>query len=353
MKKILLSLLFGLTIFQLNAQSTNPFTISGYIETYFGYDFNRPANNTRPGFIYSHNRVNEVNINLGYLKAAFNNEKVRSNLAIMTGTYGNANMAAEPGLIKNIYEANVGIKLSRNKNIWLDAGILPSHIGFESAVSKDCWTLTRGISSENSPFFEAGAKISFATDDGKFTAGLLYLNGWQRIHRPDGAKNAAAGLQLTYRPHASVTLNYSNYLGTEGPDVTGVNRVYHNIYVVAQITEKFGVTGGIDIGSQQKIKNNSAKVHMLAPAIIAQFKPNEKWAIASRFEYYRDMDGMLTGITGFNTKGYSLNLDYMPFKNAALRLEGKLYDSADAIFEKGSKFVRQNGLITTSLSISF
>ena len=33
------------------------------------------------------------------------------------------------------------LKLAKKKNLWIDAGILPSHIGFESAVSKDCWTL--------------------------------------------------------------------------------------------------------------------------------------------------------------------------------------------------------------------
>lgn len=48
-----------------------------------------------------------------------------------------ANYVAELGVLKNIYEANVGIKISKTHNLWLDAGIMSFHIGSESAISKD------------------------------------------------------------------------------------------------------------------------------------------------------------------------------------------------------------------------
>ena len=181
MKKILsVTLLFiGTNI--IAQDSTGVLTISGYAEAYYQYDFNKPADNNRPGFIYSHNRHNEFNLNLGFVKANYAAERVRANLALGAGTYMNANYAAEPGVLKNIVEANVGIKISKKKNVWIDAGIMPSHIGFESAVSKDCWTITRSILAENSPYFEAGAKISYTTDDGKWLLSGMALNGWQRI----------------------------------------------------------------------------------------------------------------------------------------------------------------------------
>ena len=67
----------------------------------------------------------------------------------MTGTYANANLAAEPGVLKNIYEANVGVKVSRNKDLWVDAGVLSSHMGFESATGADNWNLTRSLLAES------------------------------------------------------------------------------------------------------------------------------------------------------------------------------------------------------------
>lgn len=146
----------------LSAQSEErptPLTISGYAEVYYQYDFSNPETNKRPGFIYSHNRNNEFNINLGYIKAAYTTERLRANLALAVGTYMNANYAAEPGVLKNSYEANVGFRLSAEHDLWLDAGILPSHIGSESAIGKDNWALTRSMMAENSPYFEMGARL--------------------------------------------------------------------------------------------------------------------------------------------------------------------------------------------------
>ena len=338
------------------AQDEPKVKISGYAEVYYGYDFNKPANNNRPGFIYSHNRNNEVNLNLGYIKAAYDAEKIRANVAIMAGTYANANLAAESGVSKNILEANVGFKISSKANLWVDAGIFSSHIGFESAISKDCWVLTRNISSENTPYFESGAKVTYTTDDNKFTASALYLNGWQRIARQDGNRQPAGGVQLTWKPTDKITVNYSNYLGTEGADSVHVTRFYHNVYGVFQLADAFGVTLGFDYGTQQKSKTDHSKNEILSPVIIARYTINPKWAMAGRFEYYQDKNGVFIATdtpNGFKTKGYSLNIDYSPVSNAVVRLEGKVYDSKDKIFKRDIAAVNYNAAVTASIAVSF
>src|SRR5690242_12099406 len=119
------------------SDSKGQFTFSGYAEAYYSYDLGKPKDNNRPAFIYSHNRSNEFNVNLAFVKGSYTADRIRANIALGVGTYMNANYAAEPGVLKNIYEANVGYKLSRTKNLWFDMGIMPSHIGFESAISKD------------------------------------------------------------------------------------------------------------------------------------------------------------------------------------------------------------------------
>lgn len=330
--------------------------VTGYLETYFGYDLNKPFDNNRPGFIYSHNRHNEANLNLGFIKGSYENGMIRANLAVMAGTYANANLAAEPGVLKNIFEANVGVKLSKSANLWLDAGIFSSHIGFESAISKDCWVLTRNISSENTPYYESGAKMTYGTNDGKFTAAAFYLNGWQRITRQNGNSQPAGGLQFTWKPTAKITVNYSNYLGTEGVDSVRVRRFYHNVYGIIQVTDQFGLTLGFDYGTQQQIKGESDKNEVLSPVAIAQYKIDSKWAVAGRVEYYEDRNGVIiaTGTpNGFKTTGYSLNLDYAPISNAVIRLEGKMYSSKDKIFVRNENPVTNNAAITASIAVSF
>ncbi|KLT64379.1 porin [Pedobacter sp. BMA] len=356
MKKILL-LAAALTAgFLTKAQEESKIKISGYLEAYYGYDFNQPADHNRPAFIYSHNRANEMNLNLGMIKAAYDNGNIRANLAVMAGTYANANLAAEPGVLKNIFEANAGVKLSKTQNLWIDAGIFSSHIGFESAVSKDCWVLTRNISSENTPYYESGAKITYGTADGKFTVAGFYLNGWQRITRQNGNDKPAGGVQLTWKPTSAITLNYSNYIGTEGADSVRVNRFYHNVYGILQVTDQFGVTLGFDYGTQQVSKGSTSKNKVLSPVAIVQYKFAPKWALAGRFEYYEDQNGIFiaTGTqNGFKTKGYSLNIDYSPVSNAVLRLEGKTYDSEDKIFIRNTGAVNANTTLTASIAVSF
>jgi len=359
-KGLKLALLLTAATSAVFAQETGKIKVTGYLETYYGYDFNKPADNNRPGFVYSHNRHNEVNLNLGFIKGSYETERFRTNLAIMAGTYAHANLAAEPDVLKNIFEANAGLKLSRLANLWLDAGIFSSHIGFESAISKDCWVLTRNISSENTPYYESGARLGYVTSNGKLTATILYLNGWQRITRQNGNNQPAGGLQLTWKPSEKITLNYSNYLGTEGADSVRTRRFYHNLYGIFQLTREFGLTLGFDYGTQQKAKGSSAKNEVLSPVAIARYQISGQFALAGRVEYYEDRHGMLISATtpnGFKTTGYSFNLDYAPISNALIRLEGKLYDGKDDIFPGSRNSVNdatdKNMAITASIAVSF
>jgi hypothetical protein len=336
--------------------SNNPLTISGYVETYYLYNFNSPPSNSQPGFIYSHNRVNEVNVNLGFLKASYTTEKVRGNLALMTGTYANANLAAEPGVLKNIFEANAGVKISATKNLWVDAGIFASHIGFESAIGKDCWTLTRSMLADNSPYYESGVKISYTTDNDKWFLSALVLNGWQRIQRVEANSLPSFGTQVTFKPTPSITLNSSSFIGTDKPDSTRQMRYFHNLYGIIQLTDKLGLTIGLDLGAEEKSPEVSTTNTWYSPVVIVKYSVNNKLSVAARGEYYEDENGVIitTGtINGFKTTGLSVNLDYAIVPNALWRIEARNLISKDAIFVKDDQAVHGNSFISTSLAISF
>ncbi|NDI99066.1 porin [Flavobacterium sp. LaA7.5] len=331
-------------------------TISGYIETYYAYDFNEPESNTRPSFFYSHNRHNEAALNLGFIKAVYDDGAIRANLALMAGTYANANLAAEEGVFKNVFEANAGVKLSKKANLWVDAGIFASHIGFESAVGKDCWTLTRSMLADNSPYYESGAKLSYTSPSGEWFVSGLVLNGWQRIQRPDGNKTIAFGHQLTYRPNAKITLNSSSFVGNDKPEAEKRMRYFHNFYGQFQLTDKLGIITGFDIGAEQKEKNSESYNIWYSPVLIAQYRLNNKMAVALRGEYYSDENGVIIATdtaNGFKTFGYSANFDYNIYENVVWRLEARSLNSEDAIFLKGSETVNTNIFVSTALAISF
>lgn len=358
MKKMFLATLsiISLNSFAQTDSTKNPLSISGYVETYYSYDFANPSDHNHPGFVYSHNRHNEVNLNFGFIKAAYTTDKVRVNLALMAGTYANSNLAAESGVLKNLFEANAGVKISMKKNVWVDAGIFASHIGFESAIGKDCWNLTRSILADNSPYYESGVKLSYTSDNEKWFISGLILNGWQRIQRVNGNNTPAFGHQLTFKPNSKVTLNSSSFVGSDTPDSTRQMRYFHNFYGQFQLTEKFGMILGFDFGAQQKTKNSNDYNTWYSPVFILKYAPTGKISIAARGEYYSDANGVIinTGtLNGFQTYSYSLNLDYQIMNNAVWRIEGRGFSSKDKIFTLNDNPGSQNYFLTTALAISF
>ena len=333
-----------------------PLHFSAYAELYYAYDFNQPEDHLRPTFLYSHNRHNEVNLNLGFIKASYAQENVRANLALGTGTYMNANYAWEPDFLQWVYEANAGVKISRNRNLWVDAGIFSSHIGLESAISLDCPTLTRSMAAENSPYYESGLKISYTTPDEKWFFSGLLLNGWQRIQRPDGNNSLALGSQVTYTPSSKLKLNYSTFFGNDKPDDQKLLRHFHNLYAVADITSRLKVFAGVDIGFEQKSISDDEWNTWLTPSVILHYSSSGKWSVAGRWEYYRDAEGVIiySGTpNGFQTHGYSLNIDYHISENASWRIDGRMLQSKDRIFVRDQQSVNNNFCVTTSMAIRF
>ena len=358
MKKILLPVILltaNIASAQIDTLKPN-LSFTGYAEVYYSYDFSNPGNHERPSFFYNFNRHNEVNLNLGFINASYTSKNVRANFGLMVGTWVQYNSSAEQSLLKNVWQANVGVKLSRKKNLWLDGGIFPSHIGFESPVGKSCDALTRCIMGDNTPSYESGIKIGYSSDNSKWFLSALVINGWQRIARVDGNNTPAFGTQITFTPNGKVTFNYSTFIGNDKPDTVAQMRYYHDLYALFNLTDKFRITLGFDYCMEQKSKGSNSYNMLYSPALIFRYQCFKKLAIAVRGEYYSDENGIIivTGTqNGFQTFGYSLNLDYAIRDNVLWRIEGRGLTSKDKIFSLDNNPDNQNYFVTTSLSIGF
>lgn len=357
--KIILNCLFVLTVSVLQSQTdtlwhTKPaLNITGFVDVFYAYDFNKPAQNKRQEFFYNHNRHNEFNINLGLLKLNLQHPKYRANIAFQTGTYSDDNYAAEPGLLKIIFEANTGLSLNRRNTLWLDAGVFPSHIGFESAISSDNFTLTRSILAENSPYYLSGIKMTYEpSQNWEFTA--LVCNGWQRIQRIEGSTFPAFGTRIKFKSDRKFTLNWSTFLGTDDPDTIRRMRYFNNFFAEFQLSEKIRLLSGFDLGFQQKLSYSKDFDIWFSPVLITQYSLSEKWRIALRAEYYQDKSGVIVAIPAqkaFKVQGFSFNLDYSPVQNAVWRIEARWLNSEEPIFENKNGFIKHNFFLTTSLAV--
>lgn len=345
---------------QLKAQdkAIGNLTISGYTEAYYLYDLNNPLNNSRPAFVYSHNRNNELSLNLALIKAAYASERVRAHVAFAAGSYMNANYAAESGVLKNIYEANAGIKIAQKHNLWIDAGIFSSHLGFESALGMDNWTLTRSLFADNSPYFETGAKISYTSARGQWFLSGLVLNGWQRIQRVDGNTTPAFGHQIMYKPNDRLTLNSSSFIGSDKADSVRQMRYFHNLYAIYQLSPKLGLTTGFDIGIEQQEKGSDSYNMWYTPILLVRYAPTAKFSMTARGEYYRDKEEVIVNpgetSNGFETWGYSLNGDYAIYENVLWRAEVRNLQSKESMFLNRSGMLQKNSpTVVTAIAVRF
>lgn len=334
MRKGLLALFLFFT-FKCFAQvdTAKSFSVSGYIETYYSYDFSKPTKNEKPDFNYNYKKHDQLNLNLAFIKASYQNKNLRSNLALMTGNYAMYNLSAEPNWAKPILEANIGYKPLKQQNFWIDAGVMPSHIGFESAIGSDCWNLTRSILAENSPYYETGIKFSYSNKRGNLYLGAYVLNGWQRIAIPSWTQKPSLGLQVNYKPSEKLTLNYSNFIGHIKLDSSNALRTFHNLYAIYDAAPKLSFIFGFDIGTQ---KTNFNKIAVwYTPVIISKVNLNNKSKIAGRVEFYSDKDQVIISTStsnGYQTMGASINYDYQISPKVLWRAEFKKYHSNDAIF---------------------
>ena len=328
---------------------------SAYVEAYYGYDFSKPADNKRPSFLYNFNRANEFNINLAYIKASHKSERTRLNLALAAGTYMQANYAEEPALLQFVLEANVGLRLSKKNNLWLDIGIMPSHLGFEGPISSECWTLSRSMAAENSPYFQTGARLGYTSKNEKWNFAVLALNGWQNITRKDNFSLINWGTQLQYKPGNETVLNYSTFIGTVFPDTARRMRYFHNLYAILPLATKWGLILGTDIGQEETSANDATLKTWFTPQAIIRYKPTSKMAVAMRGEYYSDPNGLVVVYAlpdEFKATSLSLNLDYIPFHQTFVRIEGRWLNNQTAVFPKDGAFSENNFSLLFSLSVS-
>jgi Putative beta-barrel porin-2, OmpL-like. bbp2 len=306
--------------------------IGGYVDTYFGYNFSNTQDSSIPYYVSSA-RNNQFQINLAYLQLRYRSKGMRARFTPGVGTYMNDNYADEPGTLKNIVEANVGVLISEKKKIWLDAGVFTSHYTNESAISKDQLMYTRSFAPENVPYYLTGVKLSVPLSQ-KISTYFFFLNGWQVIE--DNNKGKSIGTQIEYQPKSSMLFNWNTYLGDERSDIHTDyrTRFFTDLYWLYQPNEKFSATSCIYFGLQ-KMSDETTRNWWQAN-FIGRFNFTDIWSLSGRIEYFSDPDLVLlspvTTVESFRAFSTGFCVNYKVYYNALLRMEMKQLFSPDKLF---------------------
>jgi hypothetical protein len=293
---------------------------------YMDYFYSKPTskNQEKPYYFSSYFDNNFTMINSIIIKYSRNEDftdgKLRLNIGLIHGAYSYYNMSKEIEIMRSLYESNVGYK--PHKNWIIEYGIMPSHIGFESAIGMESSTATRSILADNSPYYESGLRINYNSNNKKFTANLNMLDGWQMMLRQHDNQRTAWGHQITYKPNKKITLNSSSYVGPSPTNYPNT-RYFHNFY--AQYKKaRVELTAGLDQAMECKENTLSEDAkYYFAPIIIAKYTLSQDFSVTGRYEYFSDKNMVLKYLELKQVHGFSINMDYQLDEELLLRLEAR------------------------------
>lgn len=331
------------------------FSILANLDVFYSYDFNKPENSVRVPFMVNHNRHNEFNLNLGTVGFSLENNRFYANLSLQSGTYVNDNYANESDVIKTIHDANVGMALTRNGKLWLDAGILGSHIGFENLIGMEALTVTRSLMVEMVPYYLSGARLTYQFNP-KWEAMIMVTNGWQRIQRVEGNSMLSYATKLRFTPSKKVQLQWNTFIGTDDPDTNRRMRYFNDFFIIITPSTNWELKAGFDFGLQQNSKGSSKYNPWFTASLLARYHFSKLWFLGLRTEYVNDKYNVVIenpSPNEFKLFGWSANIDYQPTPYIMARVEARYWISENAIFVKDDTFVSDDFFITFSLTAHF
>jgi hypothetical protein len=305
--------------------------VEGGADVYYGYNFNRPADgaNFIPGTGTTAKRDNEFSLNLASLGVSVDPEPVGLRVLVGFGTSVEVLHAAEPegpaiGPQVWRYLQRASLSYARGP-LTLEAGVYPSHIGFESLQSQANWTYTRSWMGELSPYYQMGLMGIWRFSD-RWSAHLHLLNGWQTLGENNRGK--ALGTKVAYEDER-LSASFNTFIGEEGSgDDTGL-RLFGDLVATYKVTDAFGVAGTADVGTQRRPGQEVALWYGVG--LNARVQVARPVAVAARAELYKDRDGLISGTAQRLAEG-TVTLEVKPAEHLVLKLEARHDRSTAAVF---------------------
>jgi hypothetical protein len=302
MKKLLVFCLFSLSAW--GQSDTLHYSFGAYAETYYGRSFTNPQADEKSALFYNHTSLNQAAVNLGLIEFSASKSRWTFKGDFMLGTYSQKNLASEPGMLKHIYQFNASLQIAPKHQLML--GIMPSHIGLESAKNWENPSFTRSYIAENSPYYESGLAWVYSPSQ-RVNLKLFALTGWQTMHK----FRPALGTQLTIENAKGIRFNSSGFIGDEGKGL----RVFYDNYVQIPLSNSVSWTLCEDVGFE-----SGNFWHGGSTFLTWQVRP--KWKLTGRLEYYTDPKAIILA-ESFSDLSQSLSADYQLTSWGMLRTEWK------------------------------
>jgi len=314
-------------------------------DAYYAYHDTSPGKSGSATSMTTGNTHGDFAVNLAAVGGRLEHAKLTGTVVLHAGTSVDALYAGARGNLevwKHVQLANAGWKTG---DFHLEAGVLPSLVGRESFVSTDNWTYTRAMIADATPYYMAGARVSYRATP-TLTLNATVFNGWETY----GDKNTGKSGQLRFAwtPSDKLSIESSTLVGQEQVPVEGQTkplRVFEDLVVAYQLHERVHLALEAWVGTERNyriedpLKGTAKDASILTNPLYYGGALWAKWAfgdtvyLAGRAEALSDDAGVITGIgardaltkepyIGQRLAAGTLTFGWRPHKSFLARVEG-------------------------------
>ncbi len=296
--------------------------VSGFIDGYYGYNFNKPAGRVNVLRNFD-TRSNQFALNLAEVviekKPDALNSRVGFRLDLDYGPATDLVHASEPGgsqVYKVIQQAYGSYLAPVGSGLQIDVGKFVTWNGAEVIETKDNWNYSRGLLFAWAiPYYHAGVRAKYAFNSKVSLMGAV-VNGWNNVEENNSGKTFGLSLTVTPNPKLSIIQNY-----TTGPEQTNDRHHFRHLLdtiVTYNFNKQWAVMGNYDYA--QDTLTAGGKVHWQGVAGYLRYTPTNKLAFTPRYEWFGDYNGFATG-TAQRVKEFTLTGEYKVKPSLIARLE--------------------------------
>ena len=358
-----------------------PTTISGFVDTYYAFNFNQPHSLGTTGSLpagfegnalqFFDNNTNQFSLNAAELVV----DKAPDATAGGTGRagyhigviYGQAAAAINGNLFTGVTNNatdfnNVALKEAYidyiapvGKGLTITVGKFVTPTGNEVIETNGNWNYSRSILFYYAiPYFHFGVKAAYTFNPQWTITGFL-VNGWNNSQQPNTGKTYGVSLAWTPNKYWSVTENYlagpqddialgTGYVGKPNDNWRQLEDAV--IAYTPNAKWAFAVNGdygyGDKTGNGETTAGNSKPVDWYGAAGYLKYTLSDKAYFAARYEYFSDPQGFalfLGNSNGHVSEGTG-TFAYNWTSALQSRFEFREDFSNRNIFEKGTRFVQ-------------
>jgi hypothetical protein len=307
------------------ASLLGPTTLSGFVDSYYGYNSNHPAslvNGTEP-FTPFNNQFGLNMVELVMAKSPDATSRTGYDVALGFGQAMNAVNGAEPrtglNFAQYLKEAYFSYLAPVGKGLQIDVGKFVTPAGAEVIESNANWNYSRSVLFYYAiPYFHYGARAKYAFNDKWAITGYL-VNGWNNI--VDNNSGKTTGFSLAWTPNKKWGVTQNFLIGPElapnaslgfAVDPNGSNSSYRQLWdtvITYSPNSKLSwmLNGDYGRGDRYCVVpggsgciTSSSPVNWYGAAGYVKYAFNSKYTLAGRYEYFEDPDGFATGLLGTN-----------------------------------------------------